>query len=104
MGSSRIRTRVATATATLALAGGALVAGAPAASADERPIPPISCGVMNPERGPVSEPVHALEPALLPVGLGPLNLAFMVHGLNCAVVLQAEYLLGLQQRWTPGPS
>jgi len=104
MGISRIRTRVAMATTTLALAGGAVVAGAPAAAADEPPIPPISCGVQAHERGPLSEPIHALEPSLLPIGLGPLNLAFMVHGLNCAVVLQVEYLLGLQQRWTPGPA
>lgn len=99
MGNSSIRVRATTLVAALTFAGGVAVLTAPAASADE-PIPPISCGVVNHETGPLSATVHGLEKPLLPINLGPINLAYFVHDLNCNYVINLEYLLGLQPRPT----
>ena len=88
-----MRRRAATAalatTATLSI-GTAL---APAAAAEDPYIPPMSCGVMHHELGALSLLVHGLEPILRPV-----RLEGSLHALNCAVVLEVEYLLGLQDR------
>lgn len=86
--------------ATLALTGASAVLAAPPAAADPGPppFPPISCGVVNHEVGPLSATVHGVEPALLPVNLGVLNLAYLLHDFNCAYVINLEYLLGLQTK------
>lgn len=89
------------ASAVAAAFGATIAAGlvlAPSAQAQPaaapEPMPPRSCGVMFHELGPLSAPIHEqLEPGLFALGLaGP------VHGLNCAIVLNLEYLLGLQTR------
>jgi hypothetical protein len=82
--------------ASLALSGAAVTMAASPASADDPYIPPLSCGVANQENGPLSALVHGLEPLLR-----PLRLEYTLHGLNCAVVINTEYLLGLKVRPFP---
>jgi hypothetical protein len=62
-----------------------------AASGDE--IPPIDCGVVYREAGPISQSIHAIEKSLM-----PLNLAYLVHDLNCSTVIRLEIQLGLQPK------
>lgn len=97
---SRRRTGLVAAAVTATFAYG--LAAAPTAQADDTYIPPLGCGVMFQEVGPISEAVHDLEPVLRPVRLGPLMLEHTLHGLNCSVVLNLEYALGLQTRPWPG--
>ena len=102
MGTSKKRIRIgswglAAATATAAL-GTEVAAAGPAAAAGD-PIRPMSCGMVDREIGPLSSAIHQLEPAL-----ASLRLDYVLHDLNCSVVIGTEYVLGLQQRsQRPGP-
>ena len=79
--------------ATLALTGASAVLAAPPAAAEDPYIPPLSCGLVHHESGPITSLVHGLEPLVRPV-----RLEYMVYDLNCIVLINTEYLLGLQER------
>lgn len=93
---NRRRTGVVAAAFAATLVSG--LAAAPAAQADDTYVPPLGCGVMFHEVGPISAAVHDLEPLLRPVRLGPVMLEHQLHGVNCGIVLNLEYALGLQTR------
>lgn len=94
-----IRRRAGLAAVALGLSTATLgFTGSTASAAPGDPIPPLGCGVTRAETGPLSKFIHGLEPGLLGLGLaGP------VHGLNCTVVLDVEYLLGFGAPNLPGP-
>jgi len=85
--------RIGVAVLTLGASTTVGVMTASAAHAEDPYIPPMSCGVVNHESGPLTSLVHGLEPLLRPV-----RLEYALHGLNCAVLINTEYLLGLQLR------
>ena len=78
----------------LAIAAAAAVLVAPPAAADDPYIPPLSCGVVHKEAGPITTLVHeGVEPLLRPI-----RLEYLLHDLNCSLLINTEYLLGLQTR------
>jgi len=78
--------------------GGLLMSSAPAsAGIGPAPLPPMDCGMVIHENGPLSSLVHKLEPPL-PAALGGYTVANLIHGINCTVVVQLEYATGLQER------
>jgi hypothetical protein len=86
-----IRRRLALTGVAAALVVGIAGAATPAGAAE--PIPPLGCGLVRHEVGPLSATVHRLEPVVLRLGL-----AYPLHDLNCRAVITLEQNLGLQTK------
>ena len=92
MATTKVRT-IATSALVAAAISGSIALAPSATAADLPPDFPRTCGMVHQEKGPLSSTIHQLEPSLRSLGL-----MYPLHGLNCQLVLNVEYLLGLQER------